>query len=535
MPKLTLDGKEIEVAAGTTILEAALSRGREVPHFCYHPGLSIAGNCRICLVEVEKAPKLVIACMMPVQDGMVVHTDSEKVQDAQKAVMEFLLINHPLDCPICDQAGECKLQDHAVEYGPGKSRYTEPKQALAKAVDIGKHVMLDQERCIHCSRCVRFCDEVTKTGELAFFQRGHQTLLATYPGKRLDNPYSGNVVDICPVGALTLKEFRFKTRVWYLKNTPSICAGCARGCNVMVSTGRQTELMTTLGQQDDRIKRLVPRVNMDVNGHWMCDEGRLSYQPAAHSPRLEQVVCAGDQPDSWDAAVAELAKRLRHDARQGRVAVVASPRLPSETLYAWKKLGAALGDVKIGVRRLERGEDDEILIRADKGGNSQGAAWIFGADATAEALLRGAAAGEFDTLVVLGDPLDPADTVELTNDMRKKLRHVFYVGPFRDAACEAADVKLPAAAWGEEDGTLVNFEGRVQRARRARRAPGESRPGWRLVADLAAAAELVWPAWGSADDALATLSAEVPAFDGLDAQTIGLLGVPRAQTAPAGA
>ncbi|HXV77214.1 MAG TPA: 2Fe-2S iron-sulfur cluster-binding protein, partial [Candidatus Polarisedimenticolaceae bacterium] len=304
MPKFTLDGTEIEVAPGTTILQAALARGQEIPHFCYHPGLSIAGNCRICLVEVEKAPKLAIGCMTQALDGMVVHTDSDRVREAQNAVMEFLLINHPLDCPICDQAGECKLQDQAVEYGPGRSRYTEPKLALAKAVDIGRHVMLDQERCIQCSRCTRFCDEVTGTGELAFFQRGDRSQIGIYPGKRLDNPYSGNVVDICPVGALTLKEFRFATRVWYLKNTPSICVGCARGCNVMIATGRQRELMTTIGQQDERIKRLVPRVNIEVNGHWICDEGRLSYRRLEAAPLLAQAAAPAGTRTEYHAAVA---------------------------------------------------------------------------------------------------------------------------------------------------------------------------------------------------------------------------------------
>jgi len=196
MPKITIDGEEIEVPQGTTVLQAALSVGREIPHFCYHPGLSVSGNCRMCLVEMEKAPKLVIGCGTYVQDGMVVRTQTEKVKEAQAAVMEFQLINHPLDCPICDQAGECRLQEHAVDHGTGVSRYTEPKNFNRKAVDIGEHVMLDQERCIQCSRCIRFCDEITQTGELAFFRRGERAMIGIWPGKRLDNAYSGNVVDI---------------------------------------------------------------------------------------------------------------------------------------------------------------------------------------------------------------------------------------------------------------------------------------------------------------------------------------------------
>ena len=278
MPKLTVDGREIEVAPGTTVLQAALSVGIEIPHYCWHPGLSVSGNCRMCLVEVEKAPKLQIACATEASDGMVVRTGTERVLGARAAMMEFFLIHHPLDCPICDQAGECRLQEYAVEHGAGRSRYVEAKLRSNKAVDIGPHVLLDQERCIRCSRCVRFCDEVTKTSELAFFRRGESTRIGIHPGRPLANPYSGNVVDLCPVGALTLKEFRFQTRVWFLKNTPTVCAACARGCNVLVAVGQQQAMMTTSGQLDDRIKRIVPRPNEEVHGHWICDEGRLSYK-----------------------------------------------------------------------------------------------------------------------------------------------------------------------------------------------------------------------------------------------------------------
>jgi len=531
MPKFTLDGEEIEAPAGTTILQAALSRGKEIPHFCYHPGLSVVGNCRICLVEVEKAPKLVIACWSPVQDGMVVHTQTEKIKEAQNAVMEFLLINHPLDCPICDQAGECKLQDQAVEYGTGVSRYTEPKLALAKAVDIGKHVMLDQERCIQCSRCIRFCDEITGTGELAFFQRGERSQIGVFPGKRLDNPYSGNVVDICPVGALTLKEFRFKTRVWYLENTPSICAGCARGCNVMVATGTQQQLMTTRGQQDDRIKRIVPRVNPEVNGHWMCDEGRLSHQRLDAVGRLEQAASPAGTPVEWEAAVERAAGQIKTAAEAGRLGLVVSPRLTTETMFAWKRLLDALGGAKVGVHRIERGGDDALLILRDKGANSTGARWVFGEGAAADDVLGAAACGEIDTLVVLGDALDPEDSVQVTEEARSRLQHLVYVGSFEDAAAGQATLVLPAAAWAEEDGTLVNFDGRIQRLRRAHLPRGERRPGWRVAADLAADAGIEMPDWSSAADVLDSLAAGVGPYQGLNEEKIGMLGVPAAAAA----
>ncbi len=526
MPKVTIDGRAVEVPDGTTILEAALRLGREIPHYCYHPGLSIAGNCRMCLVDVEKAPKLVIGCYTPVAEGMVVHTDNEKVRRARAAMMEFFLINHPLDCPICDQAGECKLQDYAVEYGDGVSRYTEPKLVLAKAVDIGEHVLLDQERCIQCSRCIRFCDEVTKTGELAFFQRGNHSQIGIHPGKRLDNPYSGNVVDLCPVGALTLKEFRFQTRVWYLKNTPTICAGCSRGCNVVVGVGQQQVLMTTQGQADDRIKRIVPRHNAEVNGYWICDEGRLSFRRQQGAIRLETPQAPAGAEVDYEEALRAAARILAEAASASALGAVLSPRLTCEDIHAWNRLLAALGGAKIAARRLSRGVDDEILIRADKGANSTGARWILGEGATEQALADAIGRGAVRALLVVGDPLDPADSFAMQASLRDKLGPVVWVGPYVAEAARFADVLLPSTAWAEEDGTFVNFEGRAQRLRRCHVPRGEARPGWRICADLAEAAGVAFPDWTSDRDVLADLAAASPRFAGLDAEGMGLLGVP---------
>jgi NADH-quinone oxidoreductase subunit G len=523
MPKVTIDGEDIEVEAGATILQAALARGREIPHYCYHPGLSIAGNCRMCLVEVEKAPKLVIGCYTPVAEGMVVHTASAAVKEARSAMMEFFLINHPLDCPICDQAGECRLQEYAVEHGGGTSRTTEPKLALSKAVDIGAHVMLDQERCIQCSRCIRFCDEVTKTGELGFFERGERSQIGIFPGKRLDNAYSGNVVDLCPVGALTLKEFRFKTRVWYLKNTPTICAGCARGCNVVVAVGQQQTMMTTRGQQDDRVKRIVPRVNEEVNAHWICDEGRMSYAKEQGAVRLEAARIGG-AATSYDAAVAAAAALLAGAARNGKLGVIASPRTLSEDLFAWREVVARLGGAVYGARALVRGRNDELLVRADKGANARGAAWILGATATEDAVLHAVASGKATTLLVLGDTLDPQDTPALPVAAQGKVEVVF-VGPFVSGAAVGAAVAIPSASWSEADGTYVNFDGRAQRVRRCHLPFCEARPGWRIAADVGAAAGAPLPAWSGAGDVLRALAAGVAEFEGVTAEAMGLLGV----------
>jgi len=244
---LVIDDRPVVAKKGTTVLQAAEMAGLLVPHYCYHPGLSIAGNCRMCLVEIEKMPKLQIGCATTVAPGLVVRTGNERVRTVRAGIQEFLLINHPLDCPICDQAGECRLQSYERDYGRGASRFVEEKVHFPKRYDIGRSVVFDAERCIKCTRCIRFCDEVSGSHELALFQRGDHAIIGTFPGKPLDNPYSGCTVDVCPVGALTWKPFRFKARVWFLKNVPSVCAGCARGCNVFVAAFR------------NRLHRMTPR------------------------------------------------------------------------------------------------------------------------------------------------------------------------------------------------------------------------------------------------------------------------------------
>ena len=266
MPTATINGKEVTVPRGTAIIRAAATLGINIPHFCYHPALSAPANCRMCLVEVEKARKLEPACYIKVNDGMVVYTESEKVVAARQAVLEFILINHPVDCPICDQAGECKLQDYYMAYDAKPSRLNTGKVGKQKVYPIGPEVVYDGERCILCTRCVRFCDQITGTSELTVVERGDRTEIRTFPGRELDNPYSMNVTDICPVGALTTRDFRFKCRVWLMSSSDSICTGCARGCSV--------HLDHHLGET----QRYRPRFNPEVNEYWMCDEGRLSYK-----------------------------------------------------------------------------------------------------------------------------------------------------------------------------------------------------------------------------------------------------------------
>src|SRR5262245_38086323 len=309
MPTLTIDGKEITVAPGTNLIEAARQVGIEIPHYCYHPGLSIAGQCRLCMVDIEKAPRPQISCNMAAADGMIVHTQTERVRETRKAIMEFHLVNHPPDCPVCDQAGECWLQIYYMKHGLYDPRMVDEKVHKPKAVPLGPHVILDAERCILCSRCVRFCDEVTRTGELGIFHRGDHSEIGLFPGATLENKYSGNVIDICPVGALTDRDFRFQVRVWYLETTKSLCTGCARGCNVEIHTNRHR----THHNQGRRVARLKPRFNPDVNHWWICDAGRYGFGWVDDDSRLTAPLVREAEravETTWDNAVASLTQAL---------------------------------------------------------------------------------------------------------------------------------------------------------------------------------------------------------------------------------
>ena len=333
MVKLTIDGKEIEVPDGTRLFDACREArdGRDLPHFCYHPDLSIAGVCRLCQVEIEGMPKLTIACNTIVREGMVVHTTSKRVNQAVTQVLEMHLINHPVDCPICDQAGECGLQDQYMDYGLYESEVEQADKVLKKkAKVIGPHVILDQERCVLCARCTRFCEEVTGTGELGIYNRGDRAEIDVAPGVQLDNNYSLNTVDICPVGALTSRDFRFQKRVWLLRSTSSICNGCATGCNVRVD------------HEGGRIYRLEPRRNDDVNGPWMCDIGRMTYKDVHRDDRLDQVLVKRDgelQPVRW----AEGRQELLGAIKAGGVGyVITDPRQSLEELVLIRRLANAV-------------------------------------------------------------------------------------------------------------------------------------------------------------------------------------------------
>lgn len=485
MPTLTIDGREIEVPEGTTILQAALACGIEIPHYCYHPGLSIAGNCRICLVEIEKAPKPSISCNTVVTDGMVVHTQSEKVKQWQNGVMEFLLINHPLDCPICDQAGECKLQDYSYRFGKPTTRFIEEKVHGPKRRELGPHVVFDWERCIKCTRCIRFCEEISKTRELGMFLRGVREEIGIFPGKPLDNPYSGNVVDLCPVGALTLKEFRFRSRVWFLSNVPSVCPGCARGCSV------------DLGIFRNEILRITPRENPEVNQWWICDTGRLWGQRlqsgAPHrlsGPRGSEQ----ESPDPWAACLGEAIGFLKTTPRD-KVRILASPRATVEETWLLASIAKAL-EAPVYLPSHEAGEDDALLIRRDKSPNLRGAEAVLkaivGAVHTSGELEQALRRDEVEVLLALGPglngptageplPLDPGALA------RAKVRIV--LDSHASSLSAAATVLLPCTSYAESSGAFVNFSGRLQCSPKALTPPVDCRPAAMILGDLWAGLE----------------------------------------------
>jgi NADH-quinone oxidoreductase subunit G len=470
--KLTVDGVVYEVAEGRTILQALddlgiLMNGVDVPHYCWHPKLSIDGSCRLCQVEVAGFPKLQIACNTPVKDGMEVRTRTDAVRDARAGVMELLLVNHPLDCPICDQAGECKLQDYAFEYGVQHSRTREPRRAAKKNVDLGPTIVFDQERCILCRRCVRFCREVPRTGELGVFGRGDHSVIETFPGTRLDNPYSMNVADICPVGALTTKDFRFKIRVWFLEDVPGVCTGCARGCNVW------------LGTANNKVYRYVPRRNDEVNETWICDSGRLSYREIGSPDRLDRAMVRGElgvlETCAVEDAIAEAARRLRRlvDGKgPGVVGALASGHGTNEDLAAFAALLDGLGVETRGLATVQ-GESDELLILAEKAANGEGARRLgFG---EARPVLDRLKAGGLEALIVMGhDVLDPAHLGGIAG--LERLDTLVVLDTHHSALERVAHVVIPGRHAAEKAGHLTNHAGLVQAIAPAVQAAGETLP-----------------------------------------------------------
>ncbi len=547
MAKITIDGKQLEVDSKRTIIEAARENGIEIPHFCWHPKLSVAGNCRMCLVEVEKLPKLVIACATQVADGMVVHTANPKVVNAREAVMEFLLINHPLDCPICDEAGECKLQDYAYKYSVGYSRFDEDKVHKPKRVELGPNVMLDIERCIMCSRCIRFCDEIAGKPQLTFTQRGTYVELTTFPGEQLDNPYSMNVIDICPVGALTSRDFRFKARVWEMSSTETICPGCSRGCN-MYSWVRNNEIL-----------RQTPRYNPEVNEFWMCDSGRLNtFKHVNVENRIKAPLMKKDEgvlEVGWDEAVARVASESK-TFKKSEIAALGSAYATNEENYLFQKFASdVLGTKHIDfMHHTLEGDEDRFLIRADKTPNSRGARAVGvrprdgGLDFNG--ITKAIREGHIKALYVLDDNIaaDPAVAQSLA-----RLEFLVVMCSFENDTTRLAEVVLPSSTFAEKHGTFTNFQGRVQRIRPSvatfdqdraldgfamsrldkfgspfdRWAKGtkrDCRPIWRIVAGIAAVMGMKYK-YNTSEDVFNEIVNTIPSFKGLSYRKIGNKGM----------
>ncbi|MDZ4697840.1 MAG: 2Fe-2S iron-sulfur cluster-binding protein [Deltaproteobacteria bacterium] len=474
--KVTIDGKEHEVQKGSNLLEACNAAGANVPFFCYHPGLSSPAVCRQCLVEVKGAPKPVPSCYTQCTDGMVVETKSEKALDVRRQMLEFTLVNHPIDCPICDKAGECMLQQQYFDWDGKYARNEGIKYRKAKTVDIGKHIVLDQERCILCTRCIRVCDEVAKAPELTMAKRGSSEVLTTAPGKRLDNPYSLNTVDVCPVGALTSKDFRFQMRAWELESTPSVCTGCATGCNVEIHASR--------GQ----IYRMIPRDNAAVNKHWMCDEGRFTYKPV-HQHRAA-VPVVGGAPVAWDTALDEAGRRLKAvlQSEKDRVGVVFNANSTNEDLHVLARLAFDhLGIARAYVAGRDQGSSDDILISADKNCNTAGVRAIGGTKLKSLVdLASDVKSGAIAALIVVGDDgvlgsggRDGLDALPLN-----QLETLIVLASHSGALTDSAHVVLPMALWAELNGTFTNKLGMVQRVHKAIDPAGDSLPGWEILCHL---------------------------------------------------
>jgi len=542
MVNIQIDGKWIQVPKGTRMIEAAKMVGKEVPHYCYHPKLSSPGNCRMCLVqmgmpprpapgespkygddgfqEIGWMPRPVIACANTVAENMGIRTTGDLVEKTREGVMEFLLINHPLDCPICDQAGECKLQEFSVEHGRGQSRFKEDKIKKPKNVDIGKNIRLDDERCIMCSRCIRFMDEVAEEPVLGFSQRGTHTSVTVHPGYRLDNNYSLNTADICPVGALTSNDFRFQMRVWFLKETKSIDTNCGTGANTVIWT------------RGNEIFRVTPRQNDEVNSAWMPDSHRLAFHTLQTDDRLTAPMVKKDGKHvetSWLEASAKAAEVLS-TGQPNEVAIIASGRLSNEELYLTAKIAAVLETELVSiVPRI--GESDGKLISADRNPNTTGAALIWKTDdpgAKLDAIREGVSSGKIKTLVSLGEDL--LEEAGFNEADLKKLDQLITSHTHANPTAAQASVVLPGVGFAEKRATYVNVTGRLQRANQAVIAPGNVRDDWESLTALLAKLDPTYQPPASMDGVLTAMAGEVEAFKGQTFGSIGDLGVQITET-----
>ncbi len=480
MPKILVDGKPIECRDRIPVLQAVLEAGWDVPHYCYHPGLTVVASCRLCLMEMKMpnpktkemdwAPRLFPSCQTPVKDGLEVRFDSDKVRENQRSCMEYFLINHPLDCPVCDQAGECYLQDYSLAFGQPKSRMVEAKNKNPKK-DIGSKTLLYQDRCVMCSRCVRFCDEVAGTNELCIVNRGSKAEIDVFPGMPLENGLQGNVVDICPVGSLLDKDFLMKQRVWFLKDTPSICPGCSTGCAI------------TVDQNEDQVWRLKPRYNPGVNDWWMCDEGRFGWKYVHDPKRLNRlIVRRGAETESPDWSQLPEIARFRFSEvvkadGPAKIGALLSPFMSCEEAWLLVKFirdVAPQATIAMGPIPMS-GEDEtfpkrngrsvRFTIRSEKCPNKRGIEKILssagGSTCNFGDFTRKAGEGAFSAAWITGGYPTDWVTPELTKALAK-IPLIFAQDIFPNAVTEAATVIVPSVSWAERAGSFMNFDGKIQ-------------------------------------------------------------------------
>jgi NADH-quinone oxidoreductase subunit G len=514
---LTIDGQQVSVPKGMTLLDAAKRVGKDVPHYCYHPGLSAPAQCRMCLVEVEGAPKPQPACVTTVMEGQVVKTESDQALWAREGVLEFYLVNHPLDCPICDMSGECFLQDYVHAEGRKHGRSIEPKRVFGRD-DFGGDVLFYGDRCVMCTRCVRFMSEVEQDARLTVVERGSRSVIDTFFEEGLEGThFHGNIVDICPVGALVSKEFLHKARAWDLAHEPSVCASCSQGCNV------------ELHVRDNLVQRVKPRENIEVNAWWMCDHGRHDYEWMNDGDRIEAPLvrdaAGATRAVDWKEALHALLDRAAAVGNRS-VRAVASARASNEDLGALAELVGALGGGET-VFRSPRAEDEltlkgfpKLKRRKDLAPNVQGAE-LLGMHRVGSDDATGGLEGVRDhdgIVVVLGDALADQDA-----SFGSRAGLFIYLGAHQSEATRAAHFVLPVTTHAEQEGTFTNFEGRVQRFWPALRPPGMARPAW-LVLGALVATLTGGSAPRTAAAAFARLSDAVPAFGGMSYESLGQRG-----------
>jgi len=520
MVTLTVDGREVSVPKGTTVLDAAEQVGIKVPHYCYHPGLSSPAMCRLCLVEVEGMPKLQPSCVTLAAQGQVILTESARARQMRTGVLEFYLVNHPLDCPICDQSGECKLQDYVHAEGRAHGRSREPKRVFGRD-DFGGDVLFYGDRCVMCTRCVRFMNEVEQDPRLTVVERGDRSIIDTFFQEGLDGTaFSGNIVDICPVGALVSKDFLYKARAWDLDQTPSVCPNCSHGCNIEIHT------------RDNLVQRLKPRRNLEVNGHWMCDYGRGRYDGLNRGDRLEVPGVPGPSggrvATGWREALPLLLERLQAHGGAGGVMAVASPHSTNEELGALAELVEALGGGRCLYRSRRAPEEFEkalpgfpsLVRRRELAPNGTGAEFLgftrVGDDEGSGGLDE--VAEHTGVVLILGDPLEDQGP-----DFGARSSLHVHLGTIPSPAAEGAHFLLPVTTFAEQDGTFTNAQGRVQRFRPALHPPGAARAGWQVLGALLAGLRGT-PTPATAAEAFLRVAERSPRFAGLSHESLGTRG-----------